>query len=499
MVKNEKGWTMKQISSLQKIQYANIISIVLFSISLGFEVYKNGFNAIFALNIVNFICAIIIFLSVMNIRKSLDTISLVLQKAKGGIFKYDVSINDTGTLKNMFENLMGFMHQVEGFLTDVNGVLKSLEQKHFTKLDEKKYQGIFKSIAKSINTSVDNMMVKEKFVEKEKLNSKVGQLGGGVAGGLAIIKQDLLGSIDKVKDIVENSNEISSNSKEVSYALDEIVTKLNNLIDMVKESHTVIEKLNQKTENVNNIIKLIDDIADQTNLLALNAAIEAARAGEMGKGFTVVAEEVRKLAEKTQQSTDEVRGVLSELQVESQNSMNNSAKMERIANESAVVLGKFRTSIDEFTENALKTTTLANLIQNILTITKFKLDHIIYKNKVVYRNFFSAQIETPYTDEHHCDFGKWYYGEGKKLYGILDVYKQIEKPHKTIHDYSKRIIDLVQKPDFEEYLIEHQDQIYKEFQELETTSETLFKLLDKLLESYEQRVMSEEEIQQAAA
>ncbi len=479
---------MLQLSSLQKIQYANIISILLFSISLGFEVYKNGFNAIFVLNIINFLCAIVIFLSVLNIRKSLNTISIVLQKAKRGVFEYNVSINDVGTLKQMFDNLMGFMHQVEGFLNDVNSVLKGLEQKRFMKMQEKKYQGIFKKIAESINLSVDNMMAKEKFVEKEKLNSKVGQLGGGVAGGLAIIKNDLLSSIDKVRDIVENSNEISHNSKEVSQTLDQIVTKLDNLIGMVKKSHVVIEKLNQKTENVNNIIKLIDDIADQTNLLALNAAIEAARAGEMGKGFTVVAEEVRKLAEKTQQSTDEVRGVLKELQIESQNSMENSTKMEQIANESAVVLGKFRTSIDEFTENALKTTTLANLIQNILSITKFKLDHIIYKNKVVYRNFFSATVETPYTDEHHCDFGKWYYGEGKKLYGSLDVYRQIEKPHKTIHEYSKRIIDLVQRPDFEEYLIQNQARIYNEFQHLEATSEKLFELLDKLLESYEQKI-----------
>ncbi|BCD67514.1 methyl-accepting chemotaxis protein [Nitratiruptor sp. YY09-18] len=490
---------MAKISSLQKIQYANILSIVLFSISLGYEVYKNGFNGIFVINIFNFICAIVIFLSVMDIRKSLNAISYVLQKAKGGVFKYDVKINDTGTLKEMFDNLMGFMEQVEGFLTDVNIVLKSLEEKNFTKLNEKKYKGIFKNIAESINASVDNMMVKEKFVEREKLNSKVGQLGGGVAGGLAIIKRDLMESINKVKDIVDNSNKISSNSKEVSQTLDEIVSKLNSLIDIVKESHLVIEKLNRKTENVNNIIKLIDDIADQTNLLALNAAIEAARAGEMGKGFTVVAEEVRKLAEKTQQSTDDVREVLKELQVESENSINNSTKMEQIANESAVVLSKFRASIDAFTDNAQKTTTLANLIQNIIIITKFKLDHIIYKNRVVYRNFFSGKIETQYTDEKHCDFGKWYYGEGKKLYGMLEAYNQIEKPHKMIHDYSKRIIELVQRPDFQQFIMTHQDDIYKEFQRLEATSENLFNLLDQLLEAYEKSLTSTPQVAKKAA
>ena len=478
---------MQQLSSLTKIQYANIISIVLFTITLGYGIYQSGFNSIFILNIINFLCAIVIFWGVNNIRKNLSTISLVLQKAKKGIFEYNVEIDDTGTLKEMFENLKDFMRQVDGFLEDMKKVMRSLEEKRFIKIDVDKYSGKFKEVAAFLNKSIDNMATKDKFVEKEKLNSKVGQLGGGVAGGLAIIKNDLLSSIEKVKDIVQNSEDISKNTSQITKELDEIVNSLNNLIYMINESNLVIESLNQKAQNVNDIIKLINDIADQTNLLALNAAIEAARAGEMGKGFTVVADEVRKLAEKTQKSTDEVRKVLGQLQEESKKSLDNSVKMEQIANDSAVVLKKFRDSINTFTDNARKTTSLANLIQNIIMITKFKLDHIIYKNRVVYRNFFNGRIENPYVDEHNCDFGKWYYSEGKKLYGSSPVYSKIERPHKTIHDYSKRIIELVNRPDFDEFLLRHQDEIYNEFKKLEETSEELFKLLDTLLESYERQ------------
>ncbi len=476
-----------QLSSLQKIQYANIASIVLFSVSLGYELYKNGFEPILVINLFNFLCALVIFINVIAIRKNLSSVSLMLQKAKNGVLDYSIQINDSGVLKEMYDNLADFMHQVEGFLNEANNVFQSLEKKKFYKMDTSKYKGVFHKIAQSINQSVQNIMQKEKFMEKEKLNSKVGQLGGGVAGGLAIIKNDLMSSIDKVKDIVQNSDNISKNSQEITTMLDDIMQSIGNLIYMINESNIVIESLNQKAANVNDIIKLINDIADQTNLLALNAAIEAARAGEMGKGFTVVADEVRKLAEKTQKSTDDVRKVLGELQTESKKSVENSLQMEKIANESAEVLKDFRNSIQNFTKTATTTTSLANLIQHIINITKFKLDHIIYKNKVVYRNFFSGKVETPYVDDKHCDFGEWYYHEGKKIYGSNPTYQKIEKPHKKIHDFSKKIIDIVQRDDFDEYLLKHQDEIYKEFQQLEMSSEELFELLDRLLKEYEQK------------
>jgi len=128
-----------------------------------------------------------------------------------------------------------------------------------------------------------------------------------------------------IQQIAANTNNVAGTSdktavtaQEGNQAIDTAVQQMNIIEQTVSKSATVVEKLGERSKEIGQIVDTISGIAGQTNLLALNAAIEAARAGEQGKGFAVVAEEVRKLAEQSQDAAKQIAALIGEIQGETE-------------------------------------------------------------------------------------------------------------------------------------------------------------------------------------
>lgn len=261
--------------------------------------------------------------------------------------------------------------------------------------------------------------------------------------GIQDIQGHMANSAEASRKTISCIKTVSNKFEDLTDRLDEVIGTLGSLNNMSNSSSQVVGDMSVRAKEIGTVLTLVRSIAEQTNLLALNAAIEAARAGEQGRGFAVVADEVRGLADKTQSAINETNEVIQAM-------LTNVSGVDGVFKELSNKVVSVVNEVDGFKGglNALEEY-LRNYFHDIITMADgvfmslAKLDHQLWKVNT-YLSISQHEPAFDFVDHRNCRLGKWYYqGAGKEFFSASPHYSELERPHAEVHNSTKEVFELL--------------------------------------------------------